>query len=115
MISPRSLWAACKYLQKVAKGLQKSAKVCKRMQKSAKGLQKVAKVCKSLQKVAKVCKNFNGKFCIPYLIKSNPTVSDPTVSNPTVFSSYHSLSRPIRSKPLPAGSRAEPSCLMWEI
>ena len=103
MISPRSLWTACKYLQKIAKGLQKVAKVCKILQKSA-------KVCKILQKVAKVCKSFNGKFCIPYLIKSNPTVS-----NPTVFSSYHSLSRPIRSKPLPAGSRAEPSCLMWEI
>ena len=36
MISPRSLWAACKYLQKVAKFckiLQKSAKVCKSQQK----------------------------------------------------------------------------------
>ena len=36
MISPRSLWAACKYPQKVCKSLQKVAKVCKILQKSAK-------------------------------------------------------------------------------
>ena len=78
MISPRSLWAACKYLQKVAKGLQKSAKSCKSLHKSAKVckiLQKSAKVCKSLQKVAKFCKSlqkFQWKILHPlsYQIKS---------------------------------------------
>ena len=76
MISPRSLWAACKYLQKVAKGLQKVAKVCKILQKSAKS-------CKSLQK-------FQWKILHPL---SNPIVSYPILPYPYPGIAQYSVSK----------------------
>jgi hypothetical protein len=97
MISPRSLWAACKYLQKVAKGLQKSAKVCKSLQKVCKKLQKSAKVCKKLQKSAKVSmENFASPILsnqiLPYLI-----LPYPILPYPHLIIAYPGLSDPSRS------------------